>query len=220
MRLTNSYRVGLFIVHEKHLSGLKDSKMIAASPLQSSKSLSISPRWASTCFKSCRKPTLPCSTQRYKLQMPLLHALQGSHENTPLSDAPNQEHVELVGKVDVEWIGMLAVIGLVSYFQFLDPCMADSMVSGDEAVHSSQIFSLAEGEDFWSNMASYGRFFISVMTGTTYVILKPVLGLLRRPRTAIFVVIGAALLYFGLRATVDAMLGLTDLGYSPSVYGV
>ncbi|KAK9813493.1 hypothetical protein WJX73_002126 [Symbiochloris irregularis] len=52
-----------------------------------------------------------------------------------------------------------------------------------------QVFSLADNEDFWQNLTQYARFFVSVLAGTAYVALKPLAGLLKKPSTAIVLVI-------------------------------
>lgn len=46
--------------------------------------------------------------------------------------------------------------------------------------------------------------------GTAYIALKPIGGLLQRPRTAVLVVLAFAGLIFFLKATLTAMLGTSD----------
>jgi hypothetical protein len=76
---------------------------------------------------------------------------------------------------------------------------------------------LAENEEFWSNVGRYISYFFSVLLGTAYVALKPVLELLKRPTTAVFVVLGAGALYLFVSTVVSAMLGVNDLQeYVPS----
>jgi hypothetical protein len=55
------------------------------------------------------------------------------------------------------------------------------------------------------------------MLGTGYVMLKPVGRLLKNPLTAIFVIGGVVGMFYFVRTTVQAMLGVQDLfEYEPS----
>lgn len=115
-------------------------------------------------------------------------------------------------------LGMM--LGLVSYLSTPDGASAATHAlasgHGPESINSVPVFELAEGEDFWANMANYGRFFISVLTGTAYVAVKPIGKLLKNPVSAVFVIGGAVLVYVGLRATIETMLGLSEFEYTPS----
>ena len=84
--------------------------------------------------------------------------------------------------------------------------------------HHPEIFQLATGDsDFWVNVSRYGRYFITVLLGTAYITVKPVLQLLKRPKTAIAVILGLLALYFFVSTTVQAMLGVSNpLEYQPS----
>ena len=56
---------------------------------------------------------------------------------------------------------------------------------------------LAENADFWGNVVRYISYFFSVLLGTAYIAVKPIIGLLKRPGTAVLVVAGlAGLVYF------------------------
>jgi len=78
------------------------------------------------------------------------------------------------------------------------------------AAAANPSFDLAEGEEFWGNVAQYGRYFVTVMLGTGYVMVKPVLGLFRNPLTGSLAVVGIVGLAYGLKVTLDAMLGISD----------
>ncbi|DBA73065.1 TPA: hypothetical protein ACH3X2_010006 [Trebouxia sp. C0005] len=84
--------------------------------------------------------------------------------------------------------------------------------------HPPETFQIATGEgDFWVNVSRYGRYFITVLLGTAYISVKPVLQLLKRPKTAVAVVIGLVALYLFVSTTVQAMLGVSNpLDYQPS----
>lgn len=69
---------------------------------------------------------------------------------------------------------------------------------------------VAENEDFWGNVGSYGRYFVSVMAGTAYVMTKPFTDALKRPKTAVFVVIGTAALLCFVASAVKLMLGVDE----------
>ena len=76
---------------------------------------------------------------------------------------------------------------------------------------------IAENTDFWANVLRYVSYFFSVLLGTVYVALKPIAELLKRPTTAVLVLVAGAALYFFVSTTVGAMLGLNDLvEYEPS----
>lgn len=62
-------------------------------------------------------------------------------------------------------------------------------------------------EDFWSNLARYGRYFVTVLLGTAYTAIRPLGGLLRRPLSAFIVVSVLVGLYFFVSATLSGMLG-------------
>lgn len=77
--------------------------------------------------------------------------------------------------------------------------------------HFSTQFDLAEGgEDFWSNVVRYGRYFVTVMLGTGYVIVKPLLPLFKKPVTAVLAITGIVGLVTVVKLTLDAMLGISE----------
>lgn len=75
---------------------------------------------------------------------------------------------------------------------------------------SADISQLAAEEDFWVNISKYFRFFISLMTGTAYVLLRPFARMLKNPVTAVLLVAGIVGGIFFLNFTLNAMLGLSD----------
>lgn len=85
-------------------------------------------------------------------------------------------------------------------------------------LHQPETFQLATGEgDFWVNVSRYGRYFITVLLGTAYISVKPILQLLKRPKTAVAVILGLGALYLFVSTTVQAMLGVSNpLDYQPS----
>lgn len=92
-----------------------------------------------------------------------------------------------------------------------------------EAAHAADhwtpggpIADLAENEDFWANVLRYISYFFSVLLGTVYVALKPLAELLKKPTTAVLVVVGVAGLYYFVSSTVTAMLGINEFDYAPS----
>jgi hypothetical protein len=126
-----------------------------------------------------------------------------------LSGFGMNEGISLVG------IGMLgAAVLLATAEPAAAASIRDASVSG---VAPNEIASIAENSDFWANVLRYVSYFFSVLLGTAYVALKPVVELLKRPTTAVLVVAGAAVLYFFVSTTVSAMLGINDLvEYNPS----
>lgn len=68
----------------------------------------------------------------------------------------------------------------------------------------------AEGQEFWGNVVRYGRYFITVMLGTGYVMLRPLFGLFKNPVTGVLAVAAIAGAVYGTKLTLDAMLGLSE----------
>ena len=70
-------------------------------------------------------------------------------------------------------------------------------------------------EEFWENVTRYIAYFFTVASGGAYAIVKPITELLRKPITAVLVIIalggGAVITYL----TLSSMLGLSD---SPDPY--
>lgn len=71
-------------------------------------------------------------------------------------------------------------------------------------------------QDFWGNIARYGRYFVTVMLGTGYVMVRPFQALLKKPVTAVLAIGALVALVFGVRVALEYMLGLEEYGYSPS----
>lgn len=175
-------------------------------------------RWRRPTFRKPGQALSPCSASRSESQW---------DSSSSRSQAPSPCEGLQEGMVDVEEGGGVAeavalgiVFGVVSCWGMAGGASAatDSLASGhaQEAMSSVPLFSISEGEDFWANMANYGRFFISVLTGTVYVALKPIGRLLKNPVTGVLVIGGAVVLYFGLKATLASMLGLSDFEYNPA----
>ena len=92
---------------------------------------------------------------------------------------------------------------------------ADASFAGEN--HGAiEYVSLAENEDFWANVLRYVSYFFSVLLGTAYVAFKPIVALLKRPTTAIFVIAAFAGLYYFVSTTVKAMIGVDEFVYEPS----
>lgn len=78
-------------------------------------------------------------------------------------------------------------------------------------------FDLASDTPIWENVVRYAQYFLSVMLGTGYVMLKPFARLLKSPVTAVLLIgFTAGFLYF-VNFTVKAMLGMEEpFDYNPS----
>jgi hypothetical protein len=77
--------------------------------------------------------------------------------------------------------------------------------------HSIQpIMDLAEGEEFWGNVARYGRYFVTVMLGTGYVMAQPVIAAFKRPVTAIGAIVAITGTFVLLKFVLNAMLGVDE----------
>lgn len=75
---------------------------------------------------------------------------------------------------------------------------------------ASAQFDLAENEDFWGNVARYGRYFVTVMLGTGYVMVKPLLNAFKNPVSGVLAVSAIVALVFGIKVTLELMLGLSS----------
>lgn len=81
-------------------------------------------------------------------------------------------------------------------------------------------YDLAEGEDFWGNIARYGRYFVTVMLGTGYVMVRPLLGLFKNPVSGVLTVVSIAGVAYGVKLTLEAMLGISEpFEYLPAKEG-
>eukprot|EP00887_Chlorella_sp_A99_P006272 scaffold3.g6272.t1 len=95
--------------------------------------------------------------------------------------------------------------------------VGDGACAAHAAWHAPVLADLAENEDFWGNVLRYVTYFFSVLLGTAYVAVKPILELLKRPTTAVLVVAGLGGLFFFVSFVVRGMLGITEpLDYEPS----
>eukprot|EP00803_Ostreobium_quekettii_P006945 evm.model.scf_1246.3 EVM.evm.TU.scf_1246.3 scf_1246:16162-16761(+) len=110
----------------------------------------------------------------------------------------------------------LVLAGAFTLLQHVEPTLAASVEERQPEVHAhvGKLYDLAEGEDFWENMARYGRFFLSVMVGSVYVMVKPLGELLKRPGTAVLLILALVLGYFFVTNTIQAMLGLSEFQYN------
>lgn len=126
----------------------------------------------------------------------------------------------LLNKMDITSTGTWCLVLALVAGVFLVPDAADAAalsVSNNHSIYSADnIADLAENEDFWGNVLRYVSYFFSVLLGTAYVALKPIVDLLKRPTTAILVILGAAGLYLFVSTTVSAMLGVNEFEYDPS----
>lgn len=114
-------------------------------------------------------------------------------------------------------VGRVGTSVLATLFLFTLAWPAESQAAVQH-LHHPESFQLATGDsDFWVNVSRYGRYFITVLLGTAYITVKPILQLLKRPKTAIAVILGLLALYFFVSTTVQAMLGVSNpLEYQPS----
>jgi len=96
-------------------------------------------------------------------------------------------------------------LGLFSSSALSSPAQAS------EAHSLTALYDVSESQEFWGNVLRYGRYFVTVMLGTGYVMLRPIAGMFQKsPLSALLAVgliVGAVL---GTKLTLDAMLGLSD----------
>lgn len=122
-----------------------------------------------------------------------------------------------VGRAPVTLVAAAAVVALAVFGSSaaaqaaLPPPPPDSLAPLDAAAHHlSPLADLAEGEEFWSNVGRYARYFLTVMLGTGYAMTRPIVALFKRPVTALLAVVGIAGTVYFVKFTLDAMLGISE----------
>lgn len=96
--------------------------------------------------------------------------------------------------------------------------ISDPAAAADSMQHQSvqPMLDLAEGEEFWGNVAKYGRYFVTVMLGTGYVMAQPLIAAFKRPTTAVLALLGVGGTVVLLKFVLNAMLGLQEpFDYEP-----
>ena len=123
------------------------------------------------------------------------------------------ERLFAAGEIDSSLALAAVTVGIATVAAAIaaEPSQA-AEIAGDPSIHpiAADINNMAAEEDLLSNLAKYARFAISLSTGTIYVILKPFAGLLKKPVTAVLLVVGLVGFVFFLNFTINAMLGITD----------
>merc|ERR1712224_147514 len=75
----------------------------------------------------------------------------------------------------------------------------------------NDIFHYAGAQDFISNLITYARYFITVMLGTTYMMVRPITTLFNERMTAVLAICGMFGLAYFIYLTLYSMLGLLDV---------
>ncbi|MEW5299967.1 MAG: hypothetical protein WDW38_002797 [Sanguina aurantia] len=102
---------------------------------------------------------------------------------------------------------MVVPLVLLSFALLAEPAVAHEMHHHAGAMPQ---FELADETSFLENVGRYGKYFVTVMLGTVYTILKPFAGLFQKPVTAVLAiggVVGGGIL---LKIVLQAMLGVTE----------
>ncbi|KAG1671290.1 hypothetical protein FOA52_010862 [Chlamydomonas sp. UWO 241] len=115
--------------------------------------------------------------------------------------------------------GMFTAAALVAFglLAMAEPAMAlphaDHLASdGAQRV----LGDLAEGEEpLLSNVARYGRYFVTVMLGTGYVMARPVVAMFKNPVSGILALIAIGVSVVGTKVTIEAMLGMSNIPATP-----
>ncbi len=85
--------------------------------------------------------------------------------------------------------------------------------AGDAMASTHHLFDVAEGgeESLLNNAVRYGRYFVTVMLGTGYVMFRPIANMFKNPLTgllAVGLIVGAV---YGTKITIEGMLGVSDM---------
>lgn len=144
------------------------------------------------------------------MQLPSRLGVGGRHAVTHATRQQDTVY-KLMSRIDSKDVSSLLLCGVLAaglFFSAADVSMAATSTAGQ--------YDLAENEDFWANVLRYVSYFFSVLLGTAYVAFKPILELLKRPTTAVLVVLATVGLYLFVSTTVTAMLGVEEFEYEPS----
>ena len=158
------------------------------------------------CSGAAKHPQLQPPTLRatHRPVRATLKCCKSNNKQQTIKSAHSSRALDITGLA-------VAVLAFTAASFSLDGSWADAAQQHTQTLPHMPILDLAEGEEeFWGNLARYGRYFITVLLGTAYITVKPIIALLKRPKTAVLVVGGAALLYIFVSSTVSAMLGVTD----------
>jgi hypothetical protein len=68
-------------------------------------------------------------------------------------------------------------------------------------------------EEFWDNMRRYGLYFLTVVTGGVYQLVKPAVDAFKNPLTAVLVIVIVTGSIYLVGLTVSAMLGINEYHY-------
>ncbi|KAL7130447.1 hypothetical protein ABFS83_13G134900 [Erythranthe nasuta] len=82
--------------------------------------------------------------------------------------------------------------------------------------HQKALAFLPEGplmEDFWDNMRRYALYALTVSTGAIWVLVEPIVELLKNPISAVLIIVILGGGFFLVTQVVTAMIGLSDFSY-------
>eukprot|EP00983_Pelagomonas_calceolata_P008939 290497-Pelagomonas_calceolata.AAC.4 len=141
-------------------------------------------------------------------------------ESTPLNFSKQQQHTASTfpstsapPSAEVSFAMLSTVtLGLAGALALALPEASHAQEAHSSITALQPQFDVAGGEDLLTNIARYGRYFITVMLGTGYVMLRPLAGAFKNPLSGILAtvgLIGGAVL---LKFTLELMLGVTDAG--------
>ncbi|GIL71787.1 hypothetical protein Vretimale_775 [Volvox reticuliferus] len=116
------------------------------------------------------------------------------------------EKVQPVAAAALLVLGLAATAGSASATELSD-------------MHAQPLAELAE-QDFWGNIVRYGRYFITVMLGTGYVMLRPLQSMLKRPVSAVLAITALVALVLGTRVALEFMLGISEYDYNPDNFRI
>ena len=108
---------------------------------------------------------------------------------------------------------LAAVVGGVALLAAAEPAAA---ADGAARLLQPAVGELGENQEFWGNVLRYISYFFSVMLGTGYIMLKPFAALLKRPVTAVLLLLGVAALLYFINFTVQSMLGVNEVLFDES----
>ena len=130
-------------------------------------------------------------------------SLEATTSYPPLGTPPEAQNALASMHSIGSWTLSLTIITLLAN---LEPALAETSIGAHMGAHAQ--FDLAENQEFWGNVVRYGRYFVTVMLGTGYVMLRPLAAMFKNPLTGILAIGLVSGAVYGTKITLDAMLGM------------
>jgi hypothetical protein len=149
---------------------------------------------------------------------PTSKAQTPSESSRPLVSSSLQQHLPPTGasappSAEVSFALLSTItLGLAGALSLALPDTCSAQEAHASLATIQPQFDLAGDQDLLTNIARYGRYFVTVMLGTGYVMLRPLAGAFKNPLSGILATVGLVGGAVLLKFTLELMLGVTDAG--------